>query len=395
MYIPEIFVIQMKEGSVQMEAEMNRLQENMIEMTKSSSSITSALQDRRQNLNRLLGIHSTLKKLEFLFQLPNKIDECITDGKYSEGVRCYVETAEVLQRYRHLPSFSAIHKDCEAALSRLNQALKGQLALKDNSAHNLTHCVDLLLQLGEPADGLCDDFLDHAGTKLKLDLTHLEHLVQNISNNEQIPSSTENTPENELDTEQCVDILQFIDICHDTFISDLWLVISSYKEMFLRTSQDGNVSNVGDNTAQTKLCSFVSGLVEEYVAVVGVRVAAEEDTGDYTAMATALDKFHRRLHAVTQLLPNTSCADTSLQLVLDACSARCAASLAWLKSGLTSSLADVREAIAGPCHVTQDSTSSPSTHLNELLTRLVATTAANIKNRLSALLVSIINLIIV
>lgn len=48
-----------------------------------------------------------------------------------QGVRSYVETAEVLHRYRHMPSFDAIHHDCEAAVGRLNAALKEQLALKE------------------------------------------------------------------------------------------------------------------------------------------------------------------------------------------------------------------------------------------------------------------------
>lgn len=54
-----------------------------------------------------------------------------------------------------------------------------------------------------------------------------------------------------------------------------------------------------------KLRVFVADLVEQYVAVVGVRVASEPDVGHYGHLTTALDKFHRRLHAITQLLPNT------------------------------------------------------------------------------------------
>lgn len=50
----------------------------------------------------------------------------------------------------------------------------------------------------------------------------------------------------------------------------------------------------------------MAGLVDQYVAVVGVRVAAEPDTAHYAPLTTALDKFHRRLHAITQLLPNTN-----------------------------------------------------------------------------------------
>ena len=35
------------------------------------------------------------------------------------------------------------------------------------------------------------------------------------------------------------DILEFVDICHETFVGNLWLVISSYKEMFLRSPDEG------------------------------------------------------------------------------------------------------------------------------------------------------------
>lgn len=34
------------------------------------------------------------------------------------------------------------------------------------------------------------------------------------------------------------DILEFVDVCHETFVGNLWLVISSYKEMFLRSPDE-------------------------------------------------------------------------------------------------------------------------------------------------------------
>ena len=41
-------------------------------------------QERRGDLSRLLGVHGTLKKVEFLFHLPHKIDECIADKNFNE-----------------------------------------------------------------------------------------------------------------------------------------------------------------------------------------------------------------------------------------------------------------------------------------------------------------------
>lgn len=392
-------VRKMKEGSVSMEAQITRLQENMGRITASSTSITSALQERRGHLSRLLGVHGTLKKLEFLFHLPQKIDECIADKNFSEGVRSYVETAEVLHRYRHMPSFDAIHCDCEAAVGRLNAALKEQLALKEGSARHLTECVDLLLQLGEPAAGLCDDFLSHARTKLEDDLATLTRLAEAAAEAEQDGGTShdaeagegvEETKEVSQDEQVLaipgktvpMDILEFVDICHETFVGNLWLVISSYKEMFLRSPDEGGRSSA---LALEKLRTFVAGLVDQYVAVVGVRVAAEPDTAHYAPLTTALDKFHRRLHAITQLLPNTNFGDTALGLVIEAGQARCSSSLAALKVGLATNLGDVRHALAAPRHLTQDGTESTHRQLNEHLTRLVAATAASIKERVTAL----------
>ncbi|KAK7076242.1 Vacuolar protein sorting-associated protein 51, partial [Halocaridina rubra] len=140
--------------------------------------------------------------------------------------------------------------------------------------------------------------------------------------------------------------------------------------------------------AVEKLREFVAGLVEQYVAVVGVRVAAEPDTAHYAQLTTALDKFYRRLHAITQLLPNTNFGDTALDLVIEAASSRCQASLTALKMGLASSLGDVRHALAAPRHPTQDGTESTQHQLNEHLTRLVAATAASIKDRMATLQLS-------
>ncbi|XP_042225309.1 vacuolar protein sorting-associated protein 51 homolog isoform X2 [Homarus americanus] len=394
-------VRKMKEGSVKMEAQITRLQENMGRITASSTSITSALQERRGHLSRLLGVHGTLRKLEFLFHLPQKIDECIADKNFTEGVRSYVETAEVLHRYRHMPSFNAIHDDCEAAVGRLNLALKEQLALKEGSARHLTECVDLLLQLGEPAEGLCDDFLAHARTKLEDDLSNLtklaeaavileedEALSQGAGEETTGPDHTKEQPSQEETGEEAklecttVDILEFVDICHETFVGNLWLVISSYKEMFLRSPEEGGRSS---SVALEKLRVFVAGLVEQYVAVVGVRVTAEPDTAHYAPLTTALDKFHRRLHAITQLLPNTNFGDAALSLVIEAGLARCQSSLSALKVELAFSLGDVRHALAAPRHLTQDGTESTHRQLNEHLTRLVAATAASIKERVTAL----------
>lgn len=95
-------------------------------------------------LLRLTSVNSTYKTLLYilaLLLLTASVENLHTltlknkmmHYSHNQGVMSYVETAEVLHRYRHLPSFTAIHQDCQAAVARLNTALKDQLALKEVS----------------------------------------------------------------------------------------------------------------------------------------------------------------------------------------------------------------------------------------------------------------------
>lgn len=91
------------------------------------------------------------------------------------------------------------------------------------------------------------------------------------------------------------------------------------------------------------------------------------------------------LKAQTVLTIPSCINSVALSLVLEAGSARCQSSLAMLKSGLASSLGDIRHALVAPRHPTQDGTESTHRQLNEHLTRLVASTAASIKDKVTAL----------
>ena len=53
---------QMKHDFKRMEEEMDSLTANMASITESSASISDTLQDRRQQITKLSGVHTLLKK---------------------------------------------------------------------------------------------------------------------------------------------------------------------------------------------------------------------------------------------------------------------------------------------------------------------------------------------
>ena len=77
----------MKNDFRKMEDEMDHLARNMSAITDFSASISGTLQDRRQQITKLAGVHSLLKKLQFLFELPARLNKCIEMEAYVQAVR--------------------------------------------------------------------------------------------------------------------------------------------------------------------------------------------------------------------------------------------------------------------------------------------------------------------
>lgn len=74
----------MKYDFNQMEESMNMLEKNMQSITTLSNKITTTLQPDRQKVIRLSSVHSLLKKLQFIFKLPDNLKEKISEENYSQ-----------------------------------------------------------------------------------------------------------------------------------------------------------------------------------------------------------------------------------------------------------------------------------------------------------------------
>jgi hypothetical protein len=125
----------MKNDFRKMEDEMDCLATNMEAITEFSGRISNTLQDRRQQITKLAGVHALLKKLQFLFELPARLKKCIEMQSYSQAVRYYTKAQKVLHQYQHMPSFRSIQQDCNSIVEDLRRRLKEQF--RDKEVHNM------------------------------------------------------------------------------------------------------------------------------------------------------------------------------------------------------------------------------------------------------------------
>uniref|UniRef100_H2XTL8 Vacuolar protein sorting-associated protein 51 homolog n=3 Tax=Ciona intestinalis TaxID=7719 RepID=H2XTL8_CIOIN len=231
----------MKRDFRQMENEMEKLTTNMSSITELNSEINETLKENRQKISKLSGVHSLLKKLQFLFELPAKLQKCLETGAFSTAVSYYMKTKSVLQHYQHMESFSGIERDCQAIINEIVAKLKQTFHDKHSSAQQLAECVGLLLRLGEPPGLLCDEYLQHSRHKLDEDLQELESYL--VEEGVAIKSENSNSSHHLL-----IDVLEFIDRGSNGFLSNLSLTIAAYENLFIKQTEITSMTAALDGT---------------------------------------------------------------------------------------------------------------------------------------------------
>ncbi|KAL6472055.1 hypothetical protein MHYP_G00182430 [Metynnis hypsauchen] len=350
----------MKNDFKKMEDEMDCLSTNMAAITEFSARISGTLQDQHAQITKLSGVHTLLRKLQFLFELPARLNKCLELQAFAQAVSSHRRARCVLQQYSHMPSFRGIQDDCHAIMERLAQQLRQKFRDGGTSAKELSECVELLLQLDEPAEELCDKFLSHAQTRLEADLQGLEAELRDsapIDVSTQKPSTAANpmspsessTSSHFLLPAARTDILEFIDRGCNEFVSNLCLVIASYQELFVNRPQEGELASRNiPQMANNKLLVFVDALAARYFSLVERRIQEEKGVGDNSLLVRALDRFHRRLQAVSKLLPGSAVPSQGTEIVIQAARERIKQYLSALQSFYLDSLTDVRQALAAP-----------------------------------------------
>lgn len=145
------------------------------------------------------------------------------------------------------------------------------------------------------------------------------------------------------------DILEFIDRGCNEFVSNLCLVIASYQELFINRPQEGELASKNiPEMANGKLHVFVDTLAARYFSLVERRIQEEKGVSDNSLLVRALDRFHRRLQAISKLIPGSAVPSQGTEIVVRAARERIKQYLSALQTFYHDSLTDVRQVLAAP-----------------------------------------------
>jgi len=346
-----------------MEDEMEQLASSMSSITTFSSQISDKLRTRRQDVARLSSAHSTLQKLQFVLELPNKLTENIEEGRPGQAVEDWLRAERALTHYKDMASFAGIQEDCEKIMEQLKTNLREKLADPKCEGDQLGEAVELLRQLGTPSNELCDSYLEHCSAALEPHLQMLE-VQANIL-----------TGEVEDLNIIIMDPLEFVDEGCNKFLAELCLSATGFTNTF-------NNPGTGaiEQEAGKKLGTWVQALVSRYLSVMEKRLSQEKNQTECPILVRSLDRFHRRLTATSRLVPGLDMAKSGLDVVLAVSREFCAAASMQLQGKLHETMIDARQAIAQP-----RKGSETGLNLQEISTAMLTAIAESVRNTFDTL----------
>lgn len=150
----------MKSNVESMESEMSRLNENIAGISNKSKFINQELGPNRQKIQQLSNVHNSLKQLQFIFELPNRLQLCLSKGKYSQAVRYYSKASRMLNHYKHMAAFKGIERDCHCIMEKIKSEIVVNMTSPSATPQKIAEETKLLLLLGEDTHQLWKQYID-------------------------------------------------------------------------------------------------------------------------------------------------------------------------------------------------------------------------------------------
>jgi hypothetical protein len=143
-----------------MESEMDRLNETISGISTQSKVINEALEPNRNKVQQLSNAYNSLKRLQFIFELPNRLQHCLSKGKYSQAVKYYSKARKLLSQYSHMPAFKGIKRDCDLTIDKVKKEIEKGMSDPNISLSKFAEETKLLVLLGEDTHQLWTQYID-------------------------------------------------------------------------------------------------------------------------------------------------------------------------------------------------------------------------------------------
>ncbi|OAO13580.1 vacuolar protein sorting-associated protein [Blastocystis sp. ATCC 50177/Nand II] len=334
-----------------MEKRMSSLMERIQTVSSTTNTIGSSLDANRTKVDKLVNVKRLLKKLQFLFDLPSRLQRCVELEAYDQAVDYYISSSQVLNDYRHIQSFNTIQESSDAIMSKLKTHML--LAIQEPGIRMtlLEDYVRLLMKLGHPVADLFTIYLNYHRDRLGGIIDKYQKLRALSDDEKEIIALSGSEEEvKELRAKQqatgAYPLMEFMGMLEKEFIDLLIHVTIAFKDIFQE-----------DEASQVSLVAFVQDLMGKYLQAVTDRIkedtsyehVLEEDRmSPFGEIRSALDMLNLHVVKVDNIVPNTGIVPTMQTLLKNTVKTQMAGSFDVCRAELLALLQRQQEALLSP-----------------------------------------------
>ncbi|KAB1999185.1 hypothetical protein ES319_D12G143700v1 [Gossypium barbadense] len=167
----------MKSNIVGMETNMDHLLDKIMSVQSKSDGVNTSLFEKREHIEKLHRTRNLLRKVQFIYDLPVRLEKCIKSEAYADAVKFYTGAMPIFKAYGD-SSFQDCKQASEEAIAIMVKNLQGKLFSDSESIQARAEAAVLLKQLDFPVDSLQAKLLE----KLEQSLGDLELKPDEIEN---------------------------------------------------------------------------------------------------------------------------------------------------------------------------------------------------------------------
>uniref|UniRef100_A0A915Q0E7 Vacuolar protein sorting-associated protein 51 homolog n=1 Tax=Setaria digitata TaxID=48799 RepID=A0A915Q0E7_9BILA len=340
-------VKKMQNDFMEMGHKMENLSERMSKIATLSKDLSTAFSKHRANVSQLSDANKKVKSLQFLLSLPQKLQALIEQKNYEEAVKIYSKARPSLLRCKDLSSISDIYSETITIMGVVEEQLKQVICSCFISSDKLSEAINLLLMLNVDPSTVYADFLASCRRNLSDQLIAMRAMKRD-------------------DT----DVLEFVDNCCSTFLTDLSLVKAINQRFF-----PNQVAVVGD------VIELMDSLMNQFEEVVRMRFLEETDAAECAVVVRALDRFYRRMSSCNQLIRGMDYLPLCISMLNIVSRHEIELAQSRVVERVSSALQQIQEELAS-----QEACFSNVSLLNEVISRLEHSLLVQIKTALASLL---------
>jgi hypothetical protein len=139
----------MKSNIFGMEGNMDQLLQKIMSVQSKSDGVNTSLFEKREHIEKLHRTRNLLRKVQFIYDLPARLQKCIKSEAYGDAVRFYTGAMPILKVYGDT-SFQDCRRASEEAIEIIIKNLQTKLFSDSESIQARAEAAVLLKQLDVP-----------------------------------------------------------------------------------------------------------------------------------------------------------------------------------------------------------------------------------------------------